>query len=410
MSHLAEIITSPEPTIRNQSLDAFCRGASLDELRGECRELDALRRRSDNLYERVRALFFLYAIHRFHLPEKPGVQRRGRVPFDGYEHLLERRFEEAIRSFRREERDQGMNDAVSSALAEAYHGLAFQTLADQVRRSVRSVRGNQWMFRVGHPADQPLRIRPELLPRARTNAPAAPILRERMPVRMDLSHSGWSDIFFLGMDFPEGARVLNVSIDLAVRGRDVEPRPPVEAYLRVIDEPVLRLTSVDLGATADVAELREVFDFARDYLGLLKAAVIASGIVPPGVEGSGERLDDLLARLVAPGMGLEVVSSVNGIPKGSRLAVSTSLLACLISCCMRATGQAKRLAGPLSESERRLVAARAILGEWLAGSGGGWQDSGGVWPGIKLICGVPASADDPEYGVSRGRLLPDHRL
>ena len=35
---------------------------------------------------------------------------------------------------------------------------------------------------------------------------------------MDLSHSGWSDIFFLGMDFPEGARVLNISIDLSVRG------------------------------------------------------------------------------------------------------------------------------------------------------------------------------------------------
>ena len=52
---------------------------------------------------------------------------------------------------------------ISSALAAAYHRLGFQTLADQVRRSVRSVRGNQWMFRMGHPADHPLRIRPELL-------------------------------------------------------------------------------------------------------------------------------------------------------------------------------------------------------------------------------------------------------
>lgn len=41
---------------------------------------------------------------------------------------------------------------------------------------------------------------------------------------------------------------------------------------------------------------------------------------------------------------------------------------------MRATGQAKSLTGQLTESERRLVAARAILGEWLGGSGGGWQD------------------------------------
>ncbi|MEE8452839.1 MAG: UTP--glucose-1-phosphate uridylyltransferase [Thermoguttaceae bacterium] len=37
---------------------------------------------------------------------------------------------------------------------------------------------------------------------------------------MDLSHSAWSDIFFLGMDFPQGARVLNVSVDLGVCGRD----------------------------------------------------------------------------------------------------------------------------------------------------------------------------------------------
>jgi hypothetical protein len=63
----------------------------------------------------------------------------------------------------------------------------------------------------------------------------------------------------------------------------------------------------------------------------------------------------------------------------------------------------------LAENERRVVAARAILGEWLGGSGG-WQDSGGVWPGIKLIQGVPSAQPDIEYGVSRGRLLPNHRI
>jgi hypothetical protein len=77
---------------------------------------------------------------------------------------------------------------------------------------------------------------------------------------------------------------------------------------------------------------------------------------------------------------------------------------------MRATGQTRSLTGPLTEAERRLVAARAILGEWLGGSGGGWQDSGGVWPGMKLIQGVKAAEDDPEFGLSRGRLLPSHRI
>src|SRR5439155_15878621 len=258
-----------------------------------------------------------------------------------------------------------------SALAAAYQRLGFQTLADQVRRSVRSVRGNQWMFRMGHPADHPLRVRPEMLRRGSNDA--YPILRESTPVRMDLTHCGWSDIFFLGMDFPEGAKVLNVSIDLAVRGQDSRPRPPVEAFVRVIEEPLLRLVSVDLGATADITNLADVFDFAKDYLGLLKAAVIASGLVPPGVEGSGQSLAELLALIVGPGRGLELISNVNGIPKGSRLAVSTNLLASLISLCMRATGQAASLCDGLSEDERRLVLARAVLGEWLGGSGGGWQ-------------------------------------
>src|SRR5213083_2430780 len=102
-----------------------------------------------------------------------------------------------------------------------------------------------------------------------------PIVRERTPVRMDLTHCGWSDIFFLAMDYPEGAKVLNVSIDLAVHGRDPWPKPPVEAYLRVIEDPILRLASVDLGATTEITHLADVFDFAKDYLGLLKAAVIA---------------------------------------------------------------------------------------------------------------------------------------
>ncbi len=390
----------------------FAPGWTPAELLAETAELDAFRRDAKNLYERVRALFFLYAIHRFYLPAKlktHAASANALIPFKGYEHLLQRRFEEAIDVFLKAQQAEGPSDGLCSALAAAYQRLGFQTLADQVRRSVRSVRGNQWMFRMGHPADQPLRLRPELLRRDPATG-AYPILRETTPVRMDLTHCGWSDIFFLGMDYPTGAKVLNVSIDLGVHGRDKSPRPPVEAYLRVIEEPVLRLTSVDLGCTADIRSLDEVFDFARDYLGLLKAAVIASGIVPPGIEGSGQDLADLLARIVGPGRGLELVSCVNDIPKGSRLAVSTNLLASLISVCMRATGQAQSLTGGLQENERRLVLARALLGEWLGGSGGGWQDSGGVWPGMKLIEGAVAQEGDPEFGISRGRLMPTHRI
>ncbi|MGA2049194.1 MAG: UTP--glucose-1-phosphate uridylyltransferase [Terracidiphilus sp.] len=413
MSRLTEVITSSGAE-RDSSLDVLCHGMAIDELLAEFRALDSFRRSCDNLYQRVRAFFFLYAIHRFHIPRLSPTDLAALIPYAGFKNLLERRFEEAIDVFLAAQAEHGASPAISSALAASYRALGFQTLADQVRRSVRSVRGNQWMFRAGQTYDYPLRLRPSLI----TGDLISPILHEVTPVRMDLTHSGWSDIFFLGMDFPEGARVLNISIDLAVHKTNPSPspgfnppKPPVEAWFRVIDEPVIRLTSVDLQASADISSIAEVFDFPRDYLGLLKAGVIASGIIPPGIEGTTQPLGDLLARLTGrPGHGIEIVSRVNDIPKGSRLAVSTNLLACIIAVCMRATGQIRSFTGGMEEHDRRLVAARAILGEWLGGSGGGWQDSGGVWPGIKLIYGVRAAEGDPEFGISRGRLLPDHKV
>jgi hypothetical protein len=411
MSALLDIIRSGDPATRDRALDAWCEGRGTPELLAAIDDLDAYRRRETNLYQRVRALFFIAAIHRYHLPARSDLVRTGRVPYDGFRHLLERRFEEAITRFRRAQDEHGPSETLSSALAAAHHALAFQTLADQVRRTVRSTHGNAWMFRLGHPLDQALRVRRELLDREAGQAGGPfPLLRETTPVRMDLTHCGWSDIFFLGMDFPEGARVLNVSIDLGVHARDAAPRPPVEAFFRVIDEPVIRLASVDLEASATLATLDDVFDFGRDYLGLLKAALIAAGVVPPGIERSGASLAELLATIFGPGRGFELVSNVNRIPKGSRLAVSTNLLGALIGVCMRATGQIASLTGPMQENERRMVAARAILGEWIGGSGGGWQDSGGLWPGIKLIEGAAAQPGDPEHGISRGRLLPKHTL
>ena len=389
--------------------EQLCTRASADELARLAAELEDYRQRAGNFYHRVRAVFFLEAIHRYFLPPHFPTEASGLIPYEGHRLALNRRFEEAIQVYLEQQRTAGASDALSSALAAAYHGLAFKTLAQQVQKTVRLVRGNQWIFRTGHPLDYPLRLRPELLKRAANDDPF-PVLGEETAVRMDLSHAAWSDIFFLGMDYPEGASVLNISIDLGVHGRDATTRPPLAAFLRVIEEPVLRLVSVDLGVSADVTSLDEMFNFASDYLGLLKAAVIASGIVPPGLEGSGHALTDILARLCGPGRGLEIVSQVRDIPKGSRLAVSTNLLGCLIALCMRATGQTQSLAGALTEDERRTIASRAILGEWLGGSGGGWQDSGGVWPGIKLIAGEPAVPGDTEHGTSRGRLLPRHTL
>lgn len=409
MSDLLDILNSTQADVFNRSLDNACSGLTSEELLFECSQLDEFRRNEDNLYRRVRSLFFLTAIHRYHLPATLDQQKCGRIPYEGYEQLLGRRFPEAVDTFLEHVQQHGPSIAISSALAEAYHQLAFQTLANQVRRSVRTVKGNQWMFRTGHPSDLPLKIRPELLTLNQQSG-CYPNLKERTAVRMDFTHSAWSDIFFLGMDYPEGAKVINASINLAVRGRHSKPEPPIECSFRIIDEPVLRLVSIDLDSRADLTEINEVFDFGRDYLGLLKAAVIASGLVPPGMEGCGAGIGELLSKVIGPGLGIEIVSRVNDIPKGSRLAVSTNLLGSLISICMRATGQVSQLEGPLAETDRRIVAARAILGEWIGGSGGGWQDSGGIWPGIKLIQGAVATESDPEFGISNGCLMPRHSV
>eukprot|EP00984_Skeletonema_dohrnii_P023816 scaffold12912_cov175-Skeletonema_dohrnii-CCMP3373.AAC.2 len=323
------------------------------------------------------------------------------------------------------------SEATSSALAKSYRSLAFQTLADQVKRSVRSHDGNEWMFNVANVGDTPLSWSEELLLKGSgEEEDDMPMLVERTPVRMDLSHSCWSDIFFLGMDYPEAARVVNCSVDLAVHQRENngaeqqrEPTPPIECRLQLTttNPGTILLRSIDLNASVVMTHVSQVFDFGADYLGLLKAGLVASGIVPPGLEeacvknGQDMPLSELLVNMLPPSqqhlkVGLELTTFVKNIPKGSRLAVSTNLLGSIISVGMRATKQTACMEGPLCEEERRLVAARAILGEWLGGSGGGWQDSGGVWPGLKLIHGVKSRLGDPEYGVSRGRLLPKHKL
>ena len=273
--------------------------------------LDEFRRTCPNLYHKVRALFFLYALHRFHLPkqmesednEGNSVVRNSNknliCPL-GYDALLDRRFEEAIDHFLVACSSGGTNDdkycrqtssmpslstlatdeadddysgssrgstptkktspaandipslvrhpptdALSSALAKAYHSLALQTLADQVRSSVRSFEGNGWMFapalenesrrRPCDRYDHPRRIAaPELIRSRRT-------LCERTPVRMDLSHAGWSDIFFLGMDYPDGARVINCSVDLMVRGSDTHQHPTPVSYTHLTLPTILRV-------------------------------------------------------------------------------------------------------------------------------------------------------------------------
>src|ERR1700733_10984473 len=105
---LRQIITASDPAQRHQSLDSVCGRASLEQLLAECDDLELFRRRSENLYERVRALFFLYALHRFHLPLRPALHRAGWIPFAGWSHLLQRRFEEGVKGLLSPQRQNGL--------------------------------------------------------------------------------------------------------------------------------------------------------------------------------------------------------------------------------------------------------------------------------------------------------------
>jgi len=403
-----ETIMSNDGEVRNLSIDELMSDKSREELLGTAERLEVFRHVSDNLYHKVRASLFISSIYRFHLIDCDDVKKLGHIPFKGVKAALGRDYDEAIEIFRTSMMIHGINEAILSALADAYYHLAFKYLADQVKLSISRSRGNHLLFEKQAKGDVPFRAREEFTLKDPETG-LYPLGMDSSPVRADPCHSGWSDIFFLGMDFPSGARVINMSVDLCVHGKG-KPTPPIDVYCRMIDDPVIRLVSMDLKCSKDVEDLDELFNFGNDHLGLVKAGVVASGVIPPSFEGKSISLDRLLERFLGKRGGFELATWVKDIPKGSRLAVSTTLLSAIITRLMRFSGQTRNIEGPLTEEERRLVASRAILGEWLGGSGGGWQDSGGIWPGIKVIEGVEAAKGDPEFGVSRGRLLPAHHV
>ncbi len=183
---------------------------------------------------RVRALMFLHYIYR------TALTGDSLAPVSYAAHLLlcEAKYEQAIKVARASTSVGSV--ATSSFLATAYRLLAFELLATEVRSAVENVPGNGFLFSS------------HLEQRGSSMSALAEkeVLREQTPVRMDLSHSCWSDIFFLAMDDPSGARVINCSVDLSVVKEDGSappPTPPVECFVRRIeDKGLIILTSIDL--------------------------------------------------------------------------------------------------------------------------------------------------------------------
>ena len=244
---------------------------------------------------------------------------------DGFAHSAIQNNTATARTSRRHHRRR-MNRSIASALAKTYYNYAFALLSKQVQYSVRDYEHatNPWMFgstsstnttttknnhnhnrnhnRLFLLQEYPLKIHPKLLNVSNnTNSRIRYLLKEATPVRMDFTHSGWSDIFFLNMDYPECAKVINASINLCVirggstttdsdhsstddNGNDddhdhnnntIIPTPPIETYLEVIhpttdddtmtkknEDGVLKLTSVDLQKSVTLTNIQEVFNYS----------------------------------------------------------------------------------------------------------------------------------------------------
>src|SRR5919202_1540545 len=99
MNIFIETITATDVDKRNRSFYEISRKLSAKELLIALRELDEFRKSTPNLYDKVRAILFLYAGFRFFLMEAKETPSVGKISYAGFEDLLARRFEHAITTF-----------------------------------------------------------------------------------------------------------------------------------------------------------------------------------------------------------------------------------------------------------------------------------------------------------------------
>ena len=114
-------------------------------------------------------------------------------------------------------------------------------------------------------------------------------IAERLASDLGMPHYGVINVAFHRDDYAEkGMTALRTASTM-----------PTHLPFDVNGANIILIDDVLLTGRTVRAALNELFDFGRDYLGLLKAAVVASGIVPPGLEGSQQPLAELFSRLIA---------------------------------------------------------------------------------------------------------------
>lgn len=221
-------------------------------------------------------------------------------------------------------------------------------------------------------------------PRARLRSDE--IVWGRAPARLDTG-GGWTDTPPYSLE--HGGCVVNTAVNL-------NGQPPIQAYLRIINKPIVRIGSIDLGTRIDIHSLDELLDYRQpdSEYGLAKAALALSGFSPETAPWpDGIQLEHMLELF---GGGIEL-TTLAAVPKGSGLGTSSIMGAVLLAVIGRAMGR---------EYTQRELFYEVLQLEQLLTTGGGWQDQiGGVVGGCKSIATEPGLVPDARIEYLVGDVL-----
>ncbi len=194
----------------------------------------------------------------------------------------------------------------------------------------------------------------------------------RCPVRIDFA-GGWSDM--PPFTLKHGGAVVNMSVNL----REIEP---VNVCLRLIDENIIRIHSIDKGILYTCSEFSHL-ENAPSGCDLIANALHYIGFN----RQVGQSLETILKNA---GGGIEI-TTLCAVPRNSGLGGSSILTASVL-------GSLNALFGKELSWEQLLN--DTILVEQQAGAGSGWQDIlGGIYGGLKLMQSVPGHF--PQLKISR---------
>lgn len=181
----------------------------------------------------------------------------------------------------------------------------------------------------------------------------------RLPLRVNFG-GGWTDTSPYANEF--GGKVLNAAVML-------DNRLPVSCVVRKVDKKAFVLTSRDLGTQKIVTDIEDmtVFDLKDNDFLIHKAVCLACGLINEDTD---------LNEFFDTYGGIEIITGVENVPKGSGLGTSSILCAATADAMYQFMG---------IETDTQKVMDTVLTMEQLMKTGGGWQDQvGGYVKGFKL--------------------------